>query len=189
MRLSILIPTLYSRSDMLVSLKASIYGQIALNKLQDEVEVICLANNKEKPTGWKRNILLAKGKGDYIVFVDDDDNVHDNYVKMIHDALLTSPDVVGIILKHYQNGSLIGTAHHSIKYKRWENRRVSSDPEEWLFERCPNHLNPVRRDLALQVRFPEIYYGEDKEYSLRLRDLLHEEVMINEPLYFYKEII
>ncbi len=189
MRLSILIPTLYKRSDQLISLKASLYGQIIHNKLDDQVEIICMGDNGEKPTGWKRNRLLEKAKGDYIVFVDDDDSVQSNYVKMIYEALLTSPDVVGIVLKHYQNGILIGDTYHTIIYKRWKNKRVQNDPELWRFERCPNHLNPVRRDLALQVRFPEIYIGEDKDYSLRLRDLLIEEVMISEPLYNYMETV
>lgn len=187
MRLSILIPTLHDRSDMLISLKADLYGQIILANLKDQVEVICLPDGGEKPTGWKRNILLTKAKGDYIVFIDDDDRVHELYVKMICDALETSPDVVGIVLKHYQNEVLIGTAYHTKKYDRWKN--IQDENGLWTFERCPNHLNPVRRDLALKVRFPEIYIGEDKEYSLWLNELIRTEVMIHEPLYNYMEVI
>jgi glycosyltransferase involved in cell wall biosynthesis len=175
---------------MLISLKASLYGQITTEKAEKEVEVICLADNGEKSTGWKRNMLLQKAKGDYVVFVDDDDEVHSKYVHLINKTLFfNSPDVIGIVLKHYQNDTLIGTAYHSVQYKKWRNLRDPDNLGQWLFERCPNHLNPVRRELALKIRFPEIYVGEDKEYSLRLREFLKEEVMINEPIYFYKEVI
>jgi hypothetical protein len=53
--------------------------------------------------------------------------------------------------------------------------------------RSPNHLNPVRRELALEAGFPaKIYHGEDHEFSRRLLPLIKSETSAgSDPLYHY----
>jgi hypothetical protein len=54
------------------------------------------------------------------------------------------------------------------------------------YYRTPNHLNPVRRELALETMFnPAMNIGEDADYSRRLRPLLMSEAMIHEVVYVY----
>ena len=91
MKLSILVPTLDSRSLYLSMMLSSLEGQ-----LTPEVEVLTEIDRGEKTIGEKRNILLERATGDYISFVDDDDIVAYDYVDSILRAIETSPDVVGI---------------------------------------------------------------------------------------------
>lgn len=186
MKLSILVPTLYERIDQLSELKASLYGQILSNGVKEEVEVLTLIDNREKTTGAKRNILLDKAKGDYIAFIDDDDQISPDYIKLVLEAIKTGPDVVGMRLVQYTDGKFYGNTCHSIIYKEWKNIPDNiENPTKWTFERCPNHLNPVKREHALKARFPDKVIGEDQDYSYRLRGMLKSEVMIETPIYFY----
>jgi glycosyltransferase involved in cell wall biosynthesis len=182
MKLSILIPTLYERIDKLCELKASLLGQILSNNASEDVEVLELIDNREKTTGAKRNILLDMAKGDYIAFIDDDDQISPDYIKLVLEAIKTSPDVVGMRLVQYTDGKFYGDTCHSIIYKEWKN---IPNGNTWLFERCPNHLNPVKREYAVKARFPDKVLGEDKDYSYKLRKYLKSEVMIETPIYYY----
>lgn len=71
MMLSILICSLHSRSHLLAELKAILQPQ-----LTGDVELLIEIDNKEISTGAKRNILLNRAQGKYIVFIDDDDMVN-----------------------------------------------------------------------------------------------------------------
>lgn len=182
MKFSILIPTLPERSNQLCELKAQLYGQIILNGSKDDVEVLTLIDNREKTTGAKRNQLLDMSTGDYIAFIDDDDKVSPDYIEKILLAIEKKPDVVGMKLVQYTDGKLYGNTIHSIAYKEWKN---IPNGDTWFFERCPNHLNPVKREHALKARFPDKILGEDQDYSYKLRGMLLTEVMIETPIYFY----
>ena len=128
-------------------------------------------------TGGKRNLLLTKAVGDYVAFVDDDDLVSDNYVQLILQAIKTGPDccsLTGQMTNKRGNFKFV----HSLKYDHWFK-------DGQVYFRCPNHLNAVKRELALKTAFVELTVGEDKDYSLRLQPLLKTEVQIDETIYYY----
>ena len=58
-------------------------------------------------------------------------------------------------------------------------------PGRRRYFRNPNHLNPVKRELALNTKFPKLDRFEDKDYSARLLKLLNTEEYIEEPIYHY----
>ncbi len=97
--------------------------------------------------------------------------------------LRLSVDVIGIegVLRYKDKD---GNEHaepffHSIKYDKW----YSKDSKHY---RCPNHLSPVRRELALKVGFPEnCNSGEDHWYSERLFPLLQTEITVEGCMYEY----
>ena len=180
MKLSILVPTMPSRASYLKRLKRSLNGQIT-----DDVELLVFEGDPSQSIGSKRNALLEMAKGDYIAFVDDDDIVAHYYVSSILEAVKTSPDVVGIHLLHYEDYSLRGLTYHSLQFKEWFDEPNTGHPLIRNYYRNPNHINPVKRELALQVKFPEINMGEDKDYSMRLKPLLSREVYISDPIYAY----
>jgi glycosyltransferase involved in cell wall biosynthesis len=175
-KLSILICSLESRHDCLENLLDALKYQI---DNEDDVEILTEIDNGTLSIGAKRNKLLQRSSGDYIVYVDDDDTVEDKYLEEILKAIETKPDVVGIKGCYFVGGNYFGIFVHSIKHSSWES------PHRMVFIRYPNHLNPVKRDLALRVMFPEISMGEDHAYSNRLAQFLETEVMIEKPIYNY----
>jgi len=174
LKLSILICTINGREKKLDRLL-----QI-LDKQKNRMEEILIEkDDKQMTTGAKRNILLQKAKGDYVAFIDDDDTVSEDYIPQILKAVRTNPDCVGIqgiINSRATNTNKKFT--HSIKYKSWFSDGV-------VYYRCPNHLNPIKRSIALSVGFPNITKQEDKAFSLAIRPLLKTEVCINNILYYY----
>lgn len=178
-KLSILIPTLSNRSDFLNRLMTVLNPQIS-----EEVEVITELDSGQISIGEKRNNLLNKSKGEYISFVDDDDLVSHDYVKLILKAIKNNPDVVGMHLLHYNNNVLGGLTYHSLQYSSWF-EELETTSSLYRYYRNPNHLNPVKRELAVKVKFPPISMGEDRNYSMRLLPLLKTEAYIVEPIYYY----
>jgi glycosyltransferase involved in cell wall biosynthesis len=172
-KLSILTATLTERNSVFQNL-----ARILRAQSNNNVEMLANIDSGEKTIGAKRNELLQAAKGDYIVFVDDDDMVSPYFVSSILDAIQEQPDCVGIegIITQRNLGSR--KFIHSIKYKDWYEK-------DNIYYRCPNHLNPVKREIALKVGFPNLSYQEDRDYSLRLKEELSSEVYITQPIYFY----
>lgn len=179
MEFSILICSLQSRASFLERLFNNLSSQ-----LNENVEVLTSLDNGEKSIGQKRNELLDKAQGKYIAFIDDDDLVSDNYISLILDAVKDNCDVVGMHLIMTIDGRDPQKTYHSLKYNRWFDE---PDPENGRrkYYRNPNHLNPVKKEYALQVRFPEINNGEDRVYSQKLLPFLKTEVYIEQPIYYY----
>lgn len=141
------------------------------------VEIIA-DDSMDYNVGVKRNKLLAMANGEYIVFVDDDDQVSPNYVSLILEAIKSGADCIGINGTMTTNGHALQQWFISKEYQQWHTAN-------YIHYRTPNHISPVKRELALQAGFPEIAFGEDAEYSRRLLPLLKTETIIKEPLYHY----
>ena len=182
MKLSILIRSLYSREAMLNSLLANLYTQIVKGNYYFNVEVLVNRDNKEITSGAKANELLLAAAGKYIVFIDDDDEVADNYIELILKAIETDADCIGTCGTYTQDGS---------KPIRWRLSKDYTDQDyyeasELIYLRRTNHISPVKRELALLAMFPNKSNAEDKEYSERLHKHLRTEEKISQPLYHYK---
>lgn len=180
MKLSILICTLESRSQYLNRVLS-----ILNNQKTDEVEILTNLDNGEKTIGKKRNELVERATGEYICFVDDDDTVSDNYISSILDCIEKKPDAIGIELNFYHNRALRGIAYHSAKNAGWWERDSTKPGYEKEYYRFINHLNPVKRELAIKCPFPEENRGEDMEYSRKLFKLIKSELYITTPIYNY----
>lgn len=174
MKLSILIATMPDRRKELRGLLEDLRSQC---EDFEDVEIV-INSRMDINIGAKRNLLLSEAKGDYIVFIDDDDHVTEGYVSCIMAALSTSPDCVGISGIITTDGKNRKQWHISMGYRKWHQRNNT-------YYRTPNHISPVRRELALLAGFPEISHGEDHEYSKRLLPLLKSEVVIKGNIYHY----
>ncbi len=173
-QLSILICSLAQREESLLRLLDVLEKQST-----DKIEIIVETDNGEIATGTKRNNLLRKARGEYVCFVDDDDMVSEDYVSKILVALKSKPDccsIEGEIHQGKRNRKRL--FFHSMKYREWYE-------ENHIYYRSPNHLNPVRIQLALKIGFPDENVGEDIWYSKRLLSLLKTEVVIKGIIYFY----
>jgi glycosyltransferase involved in cell wall biosynthesis len=184
--LSVLICTLKDRKESFNFIRNKLrqqisdYSELPVNKnIPIKIDLQYEIDNGEMTIGEKRNKLLLLAQGEYVCFVDDDDDISDDYIESIMDALETKPDCVGIegILK-CQAGDLI--FRHSIQFQCWY---TGSD----AFYRTPNHLNPVKRKVALNVCFPSKNFGEDQHYSDGIKRQLKTEKYIDHPIYFYNK--
>lgn len=175
MDLSILICTIPERKSSFNKLYAKIINQ-TLNK---DVEVLYNDLARGAITiGEKRNILLNESKGRYICYVDDDDDVSDDYIEQILNAIKEKPDCVGFEIECNMDGKIY-LAASSIKYN-WEENKY-----KYKYVRSIYHKTPVLRSIALKAMFPDKSFGEDYEYSMRIKSDLKKEVFINKVLYFY----
>lgn len=179
---SILICTTTDRKPFLVRLLKILQPQV---KKYHDVEILVNEDDGKKSIGTKRNELVAKARGKYIAFVDDDDLVSCDYVDLIMKTIESSePDCIGIHLLHFNDGVLGGFTYHSLAYTSWhENTDTSTGFKRYY--RNPNHLNPIRRDIAVKVPFPKTSWGEDRDYSKNILLFLHKEFYIVEPIYYY----
>jgi glycosyltransferase involved in cell wall biosynthesis len=57
--------------------------------------VLVSIDNRQKKISDKRNELLDRAKGDYVVFIDDDDLVPSYYIYELLKAIEAKPDCVG----------------------------------------------------------------------------------------------
>ena len=110
-----------------------------------------------------------------------------DYIQLILEAIKLDCDVVGIHLLMTVNNNPESECrtYHSIKYKeRWDEPDPDR-PGRTRYFRCPNHLNPVKRELALQVKYPDKTVQEDRDYSYGIFPLLKTEHYIEKPIYYY----
>jgi len=177
--LSVLVCSVAERCDnFAVEIQRRIYEQV--NKLDNpsEVEVIVLSDNRQMSIGTKRNHLVRMASGQYTVFVDDDDDIADDYVTSLLEATASGADVLTFRLEYRLNGKKKWTIKHSIHYTD-DNRRGTN---------TPRHTSAVRRDIALQLPFPETSYGEDAEWAKSLLKVAESEHIIDKTLYIYRDV-
>lgn len=226
MKLSILICSLQERKDQLDGLfshlllqmpqkptmfcSAPVIQPVCKGFFCEDVEVVSQIDNGEQKISAKRNDLLLRAQGDYICFVDDDDQVPDYYIAAIL-AAIEYPKPVGdsitfpLVATTKQIEELksskewidprpdvVGfTGRYFVDGKEQKPFIHSIKYNNWFedgraYYRCPTPLNPIKRELCLKVGFNErLSLVEDHDFSIRIRPLLKTEVFIDKPMYFY----
>ncbi len=181
--LSILIPTLTARSELLSKLlnKFAVQIDAAAPSDKPDVEVVISEDNGEQSVGAKRNYLLNEAKGLFVVFVDDDDEVSDDYVFQIRNAILEHPDVdcIGMRAIMTTGGRHPRPVVYSRSYQRPETR-------DGMYLRPPQHLTPIRRSIAVRHKFPDLNLGEDALWAKSLYNDIQSEYFVDKVLYHYK---
>ena len=176
MKLSILICHLYSRAKEFERLR-----DVIVLQLTNDVEILVESDNGELSTGAKRNKLLKRSIGKYVAFIDDDDLVSEDYVSKILKAIESDPDccsLQGEITMTQNKKRIKRIFKHSLQYDHWFEK-------DKIYYRCPNHLNAIKKELALQIKFPDKDTGEDRDFSTRIFPLLKTEEHIDGTIYFY----
>jgi len=172
--LSILIASIPSRRHVRERLL-----RVLAPQLEPRVEVIV----DERPRvlrGSKRQQMLKRATGDYVVFIDDDDLVATDYVPRLLEACALGQDCCSMLAQVTTGVGQTLPGYVSIEYAEWRQDGAG-------YYRSPNHISPVRRQIALQAGFPSIDFGEDAEFSQRLYPLIETEAITpgETPLYHY----
>jgi len=179
MILSVTIATISLRKDLFNKLYSELLRQIKEYNLSDKVEIL-IDNDDDRYLGTKRKMLLDKAKGLFTCAIDDDDNISSDYLQQIVDAININPDVdcIGI------NGTIIINKGEP---KQWF---ISCKYEDWfeeynIYYRTPNHITPIKTELVKQINFDEIPWGEDYNFSKKIKPLLINETKVESPIYVY----
>lgn len=183
MILSILICSIPDRKEMLANLW-HLFEDISKGY---DVEVLYDATGKEMSIGKKRQALLERAKGDWIVFFDDDDQPNEHYVRWILEAIRNNPDIdcIGIRGLMTTNGQNPKTWCHRLGYPIMGDGRTKTS-YGYDYVRPIIHFNPVKREKALAAGFRDMRFGEDMDYARRLNPLLTKEYFIDEELFHYQ---
>lgn len=187
MILSILICSIEERRDKLEGLLLLLGSQITKLHGWATIEIIHITDNKEMSIGSKRQKLLEKAKGDWIVFFDDDDLPAYNYIELILDAIISNKDIdcIGIRGIMTTDGKNNKTWCHRLGYKI-QGDGHTPHKSGYDYVRPIIHFNPVKREKALQAGFKDMRFGEDMDYASRLNPLLTKEFFIDEILFHYR---
>jgi glycosyltransferase involved in cell wall biosynthesis len=171
-KIAILICHLPERASQLGTLLAKLNAQKT-----DDVEIV--VNDDKYPTiGDKRNAMLDQADAlcaEYVCFVDDDDDVSDDYIPLILKAIGERPDIVGFKADKYVAGEF---------HSRYAMSFVAPS-EGGITRSVPMHLNPTLLEHAMAVRFKPLNRGEDLIYAGRLASRLKRESFIGAVLYRY----
>jgi len=179
---TILIATIGKREQKFLKLLDFLMPQV--NKYKGKIQVLAYWNNFESPIGEIRQRLIEEANGDYVSFIDDDDWIADDYCDLIYDKLKTGTDYVGFNVKltHENLDKEKRIAHHSLSYQGW-----TQDNEG--FYRDVSHLNPIKRSIAKQVKFPSMAAGEDFAWAVSVRSLISTSEDIPALMYEYRHSI
>ena len=104
--LSILIPSLTERIDKFSILIKKINKQIEDNNLKNKVQIISHIDNRSVPLMDKRNKMMKRARGKYLVHLDDDDDISSDYIKEVCNCISNLKDSVDII--SYNQKAIIG---------------------------------------------------------------------------------
>lgn len=178
MILSVLIPSLKERESSFNLIVDRLNGLIKKDNFEDKVEIIPLIDNREKTTGEKRNILKDKANGKYICFVDDDDDVSDDYFTEILKAIeFSGADIITFHLNKYIDGQF--------EYQCLFSKFMAQGYLENYIIMLPFHLCPHKKELADKINFPHKCFMEDSEYAVDLDKITKTEFHIQKVLYVY----
>lgn len=186
--ISILIPTVPSRAEKLKRLRENIDANRG-DKIEGEdyeICVLCTAASLEggPQTGAKRNQLVARARGEYVWFIDDDDLLMNDALSRVIDLCrLEKRDVVSICGKYTVDG--LNEVQWSIRRGNRNVDVVDKTTGKQYFHRAPNHITPTRREIASKCKFPDASYAEDAVYCSRLRGHVRTESVLEIPAYHY----
>lgn len=179
--LSILICSTHSRWQSFgQAIQKQVWEQYAALPVdyQDRIEILMLTDNKKMMLGHKRNVMVDAAQGRYVQFVDDDDRIEADMFRTVLDATDTNADVITFRV----SVSMDGADPRICRYSKDFEADIDTDDG---YERIPNHLCAVKRELASKSSFPNLPHGEDSGYSKLLLPHLQTEHAIERVLYHY----
>ena len=150
------------------------------------VEIIYLGDNKSMSVGEKRNLLLYISRGEYVCFVDDDDQVADNYVSTILKNIEGKPDVYSFDVMQIKT-ERTGAVNERLMIHSIRNGKNYRDKEKNVMMMIPNHLSVIKREIAIKEQFPHKNLAEDHQWADGIQKYLKSEQKTSDVLYYYHD--
>lgn len=178
--LTILVPTVPSRIELFyVKLMKEILRQIEPYK--NEIELISFFDNKKRSIGKKRQEMVNLAQGKYIVFIDDDDRISENYVNEIMNTLIENPDADCIVFNSITriNGGKGILCKYGIEFEYG----YINDGLEWRGK--PAHTMVYLSKIVKNHQFNDMGNGEDCDWVKRAYLDIKNQIRIDKVLYYY----
>lgn len=177
-KLSILTPTIPGREESLGYLQDIIEMQIRAIKTS-AVEHLVFCDNRARSIGAKRQALVDIARGEYIAFVDDDDDISDDYVALLLAAIETGADVITFRQRAIYNGQgsevVFGVNNQDCQFS-----------PGGITLRAPWHVCAWKRSKIAPCQFGETNYGEDRIWALQARQRIRTGYHIDRVLHTYR---
>lgn len=203
MQLSILIPTTPEREIQTKNLLTKTIGEeyncdlythpignLACGRYVNQnlpIEALIYLDNKEMTIGEKRELLYKGAKGEYCWQIDSDDDISEDAIGLILEAIKQEPDC--ITFEEYVNiDGREYKSNHSLSYPGWVGNGEYLLSDGFHFWRTPFFKSVIKTEIARSVPVPRIRWGEDNMWADELQKHLKTEVHISKQLYLYKYI-
>ncbi|KKN67205.1 hypothetical protein LCGC14_0463780 [marine sediment metagenome] len=173
LKLTVLIPAIPSRWEKF----QKIYNKLDKQATKD-VEVLGLIDNKKRSIGAKRDALKILVNGEYMCFVDDDDDVSDDFIKEILKGMKGNPDVIV-----FKQRAIIGDMKGIIDFDL-KNHNEQFTPNK-VTKRKPFICCAWKSSLGKRVKFPDLMYGEDSGWLKPLWQRAKTQYKIDKILHTY----
>ena len=186
--LSILILSIPERLNSLGNLLAKLDQQIKSNGLSGRVEVASLLDNCTSTIASKRNSILDHALGRYVAFLDDDDDVSQDYVLSLVENSQFSPDVITFKQRCKINGRRLDVSFGL--NNPHEGLILGPDGNYMPIMRPPYHICAWKAEIAKSEKFREVYGSdgqscEDIDWCMRLYPKIKNECHVNKTIHLY----
>lgn len=192
-KLSILVSTIPRRlNSFFPALMTKLLFQIGN---RSDIELIGFFDNKKRSVGHKRNELLRLAQGEYMVFIDDDDDIANDFVSTIMGTLQANPSADCVVYDCIT--TIDGNIHaqtyskYSIAYEYHQIESVGPNPLnpaatiKFQWRGKPAHTMVYKSELAKRHVYINQNYGEDVDWVKRACMDIRNEIRIDKVLYFY----
>lgn len=175
-KLSILIASIPERHQKLTEL----YSKLEI-QMKPNVEILVLTDNRSMTIGRKRQLLNMIANGEYIVHVDDDDRVSDDFISSLLEAIEKNPNVD--VITFIVDVSIDNNPFKPCIYNPSFSTNLNFNDH---YQRIPNTRCCFRRRVALCEDIPDIMFGEDDAWGSAIQRHISTHHHIPKTLYYYE---
>lgn len=150
------------------------------------VEILCLIDNRKQPLAAKRNALLAMSQGRYVAHVDDDDDVSDDYMDSLVQAIREQPNVDVICFEQQCNvqGQDAFVVQTDLSFANEWNQ--PGHPFRSVIKRKPWHWCAWMGSLARRYQYETSGYGEDVSWLKYMWAQAKTQSRLSKVLHYYR---
>lgn len=192
-KLSILVSTIPRRMNTFYpALMSKLLYQIGG---RTDVELLGLFDNKKRSVGHKRNELLKMAQGEFLVFIDDDDDISNDFLESILENLYAHPEADCVVFDCITtiNGNTKEQTYskYSIAYDYHQVEAIGPNPLnpaytiKYQWRGKPAHTMVWKSSIAKSHLYINQNYGEDVDWVKRACVDIKNEIRIDKVLYFY----
>jgi glycosyltransferase involved in cell wall biosynthesis len=179
-KLTILVPTVPNRIELFyVNLMKELLRQIEPYK--NDIELIAFFDNKKRLIGKKRQEMINLSQGEYIVFIDDDDRISEDYISQIMTKLYENPDADCVVFNSVTkiNGGPDILCKYGIEFEYG----YINDGLEWRGK--PAHTMVYASNIVKRHQYTNMGCGEDFNWVKRAYLDIKNQIRIDKVLYYY----